>query len=89
MATSFRVALKNEGHGFSRAAQAATAAGLRVCVRTPFSNSVPQGRLNLAQDASPGLDLRARPSPVGTAENKPRRNPGQPSAVAAGLNHVS
>ncbi len=39
----------------------------------PFPNSVPQGRLNLAQDASPGLDLKGRPSPVGTAENRPRR----------------
>jgi hypothetical protein len=28
-------------------------------------NSVPQGRLNLAQDASPGLDLKGRPVPKG------------------------
>jgi hypothetical protein len=42
-------------------------------VRTPFPDLVPQGRLNLAQDASPGLDLKGRPSPVGTAENRPRR----------------
>src|SRR5271168_2953000 len=49
-------------------------------------HSVPQGRLNLAQDASPGLDLKRRPSPVGTAENTPRPNPGHPSAVPAGLN---
>jgi hypothetical protein len=28
-------------------------------------------------------------SPEGTAENTPRRNPGQPSAVPAGLNHVA
>jgi hypothetical protein len=34
-------------------------------VRTPFPNSVPQGRLNLAQDASPGLDLKGRPVPQG------------------------
>jgi hypothetical protein len=26
---------------------------------------VPQGRMNLAQDASPGLDLKRRPSPAG------------------------
>jgi hypothetical protein len=31
----------------------------------PFPNSVPQGRLNLAQDASPGLDLKGRPVPQG------------------------
>ena len=30
-----------------------------------FQNSVPQGRLNLAQDASPGLDLQGRPIPQG------------------------
>ena len=29
--------------------------GFRVCVRTIVPRSVPQGRLNLAQDASPGL----------------------------------
>jgi hypothetical protein len=28
-------------------------------------NSVPEGRLNLAQDASPGLDLKGRPVPEG------------------------
>jgi mannose-6-phosphate isomerase-like protein (cupin superfamily) len=28
-------------------------------------------------------------SPAGTAGNRPRSNPGQPSAVPAGLNHVS
>ena len=28
-------------------------------------NSVPQGRLNLAQDASPGLDLKGRSVPKG------------------------
>jgi hypothetical protein len=59
--------------------------GFRPCVRTSFPNLVPQGRLNLAQDASPGLDLKGRPSPAGTAENRPRRNPGQLSAVPAGL----
>jgi hypothetical protein len=32
-------------------------------------NSVPKGRLNLAQDDSPGLDLKGRPSPAGTAGN--------------------
>ncbi len=40
---------------------------------------VPKGRLNLAQDASPGLDLNGRPSPAGTAEYGPRRIPPQPS----------
>jgi hypothetical protein len=58
--------------------------GFRGRVRTPFPNSVPQGRLNLAQDASPGLNLKGRPSPVGTAENRPRHNPGEPSTVPAG-----
>ncbi len=29
--------------------------GLRVCVRTIVPSSVPQGRLSLAQDASPGF----------------------------------
>src|ERR1700733_8128294 len=52
-----------------------------------FTNLVPKGRLNLAQDASPGLELKGRPSPAGTAEDEPRRN--SPSAVPAGLNHVS
>jgi len=40
-------------------------ASFRACVRTRFPNSVPQGRLNLAQDASPGLDLGERPVPQG------------------------
>jgi hypothetical protein len=30
--------------------------------------SVPQGRLNLAQDASPGLNLKGRPVPQGRLE---------------------
>jgi hypothetical protein len=30
-----------------------------------ISNSVPKGRLNLAQDASPGLDVKGRPVPKG------------------------
>jgi hypothetical protein len=30
-----------------------------------MSNSVPQGRLNLAQDANPGLDLKGRLVPQG------------------------
>ena len=37
-------------------------------MRTPFPNSVPEGRLNLAQDASPGLDLKGRPVPQGRLE---------------------
>jgi hypothetical protein len=50
-----------------------------------MSNSVPQGRLNLAQDVSPGLDLKGRLVPEG------RLNVGRdvildnPSAVPAGL----
>jgi len=32
---------------------------------TPFPDSVPKGRLNLAQDASPGLDLKGRQVPQG------------------------
>jgi hypothetical protein len=40
-------------------------ASFRACLRTRFPNSVPQGRLNLAQDASPGLDLGERPVPQG------------------------
>src|ERR1700733_6253990 len=61
-----------------------------------FINLVPKGRLNLlnlAQDASPGLDLKGRPSlsrpavgPAGTAENGPQRHP--PSAVPAGLTEL-
>ena len=43
-------------------------ASFRACVRTRFPNSVPQGRLNLAQDASPGLDLKGRPVPQGRLE---------------------
>jgi hypothetical protein len=42
--------------------------GFLASVRTPFPNSVPQGRLNLAQDASPGLDLKGRPVPQGRLE---------------------
>jgi hypothetical protein len=37
-------------------------------VRTSFANLVPKGRLNLAQDASPGLDLKGRPVPEGRLE---------------------
>jgi hypothetical protein len=33
-----------------------------------FRNSVPQGRLNLAQDASPGLDSKGRLVPQGRLE---------------------
>ncbi len=33
-----------------------------------IAKSVPQGRLNLAQDASPGLDLQERPVPQGRLE---------------------
>ena len=47
----------NEGDGFSRDTWHLSHEGFRACVRTPFPNSVPQGRLNLAQDASPGLDF--------------------------------
>ncbi len=61
--------------------------GFRVCVRTGTTKLVPKGRLSLAQDVSPGFDSKGRPSPAGTAENGPRRNP--PSVVPAGLNHVS
>ena len=48
-----------------------------ILFRTGFSLSgmktlrcytVPKGRLNLAQDASPGLDLQARPVPQGRLE---------------------
>jgi hypothetical protein len=41
-----------------------------VCENSGFGSLVPKGRLNLAQDASPGLDLKGRPSPVGTAEKQ-------------------
>ena len=37
-------------------------------MRTPFPNSVPEGRQNLAQDASPGLVLKGRPVPKGRLE---------------------
>ena len=42
--------------------------GFRGCENQDFTNLVPQGRLNLlnlAQDASPGLDLKGRPVPQG------------------------
>jgi hypothetical protein len=59
------------------------------CVREPgFMNSVPEGRLNLAQDVSPGL-IREATSPAGTTENRQRRNSGQFSAVPTGLNQVA
>jgi hypothetical protein len=54
-----------------------------------FHTQSRRGRLNLAQDASPGLSLKGRPSPAGTAGNRLRRNPGKTSVVPAGLNHVS
>jgi hypothetical protein len=38
--------------------------GFRVCRNLIFKLS-PGGRLNLAQDASPGLDLNGRPVPKG------------------------
>jgi hypothetical protein len=73
------------GAGFSPHINPAKSSGLkRVCENRKVRDLVPQGRLNLAQDASPGLDLKGRPSPAGTAENGPRFNP--PSAVPAGLN---
>ena len=40
----------------------------RVCVRTTIPSSVPQGRLNLAQDVSPGKTSSDSASPAGTAE---------------------
>jgi hypothetical protein len=39
-----------------------------VCENQDLRILVPQGRLNLAQDASPGLDLQARPVPQGRLE---------------------
>jgi hypothetical protein len=50
---------------FDCAVTAAADEGFRACVRTGFVSLVPQGRLNLAQDASPGLDLNGRPVPQG------------------------
>jgi hypothetical protein len=38
------------GHDFSRAAKENKDLGFRACVRTPFPNSVPEGRLNLGRD---------------------------------------
>jgi hypothetical protein len=43
------------GSNFSRALKNGKRIGLKRVCETPFPNSVPQGRLNLAQDASPGL----------------------------------
>ncbi len=37
-----------------------------------FRNLVPQGRLNLAQDASPGLDSKGGLSPAITYHDVPR-----------------
>jgi hypothetical protein len=51
-------------------------ASFRACVRTRFPNSVPQGRLNLAQDASPGLDLGERPVPQGRLNLAQDASPG-------------
>ena len=48
----------------------------RVCVRTPQTNSVPWGRLKVAQDASPGWYRRPGAVPPGTAENAPGRQSG-------------
>src|ERR1700730_483705 len=42
--------------------------GFRACARTPVPTTVPKGRLNLAQDASPGLVLKGRPVPKGRLE---------------------
>jgi hypothetical protein len=55
--------------------------GFGVCVRTRFPDSVPQGRLNLAQDVSPGFHSKHVGSPAGTAEGYPKLHQGyfQPS----------
>jgi hypothetical protein len=37
-------------------------------VRTAFPSAVPEGRLNIAHDASPGFDLEGRPVPQGRLE---------------------
>jgi hypothetical protein len=58
----------------------------RLLNRGIFQNQFGQVWLSLAQDASLGLDSKGRLIPAGTAENRPRRNPGQPSAVPEGLN---
>jgi hypothetical protein len=74
----------------SRAVQDGKRIGLqRVCEDQDLRIGVPEGRLNLAQDASPGYIMKAKLSPGGTAENRPRCHPGKPSAVPAGLNHAS
>ena len=39
--------------------------GLKSVCENSDPNSVPEGRLNLAQDASPGLDLKGRSVPQG------------------------
>ena len=44
--------LEYEAHGANRAIRGQEF--ITACVRATFSKSVPQGRLNLAQDVSPG-----------------------------------
>jgi len=47
----------------ARLREAFDAKGLESVCENSFPNSVPEGRLNLAQDASPGLVLKGRPVP--------------------------
>ena len=60
--------------------------------RYPCAVTIQSGLLSLNQVLGFRWCMRtviSKLSPEGTAENRPRRDPGQPSAVPAGLNHVS
>jgi hypothetical protein len=66
------VAYKNNGRAFIRALGSflyhAGSQGLNRLRKN--STGVPKGRLNLAQDASPGLNITSRTVPSGTAEHR-------------------
>jgi hypothetical protein len=63
--------------------------GFRACVRTRFPNSVPQGRLSLAQDASPGYIMQHDRVPQGRLKGCPGLRRGPFSAVPVGLGRPS
>jgi hypothetical protein len=59
--------------------------GVRACVRTRICSLVPQGRLNLAQDASPGYIMKHDRLPQGRLKVVQDCVAAYFSAVPAGL----
>jgi hypothetical protein len=65
---NIRYWVKSKGTTFSLSTRNTIFEGFRVCVTITVPSLVPQGRLTLAQDVSPGNLSNNSASPAGTAE---------------------